>query len=138
MKATDFTLAWVQKFDFDGHPYKFSKIDVSLNTPVTTSLFDRYSNYTNEQKNKVMIVLSDGLIATNANNNYCGTVLNEGEIVYLSTILNLLLTNVATHYFGWMRNSLTTAIDVKSSTIYARYNTLAGTFYIFDFNDNPV
>lgn len=136
MKATDFTLAWMQKFDFDGHSYKFSKIDVSSGTSITASLFDRYSNYTNEQKNKVMIVLSDGLIDTSNNNNYTGTMLNEGEIVYLSTLLSI-LNSSNTFYFGWMRDNIVGNIDIKTTSVYFRYSRLAGTFYIFDFNDNP-
>ena len=141
MKATDFTLAWMQKFDFDGHPYKFSKIDVDLNVDITTSLFDRYSNYSSAQKNNVMIILSDAILFKGSA--AIGFIFNEGEIVYLSTLIAS-ITNLSSSQlsFGYIRDNIydSSSIDWNKTVTARRYQgiRLAGTFYIFDFNDNPV
>lgn len=135
MKATDFTLAWMQKFDFDGHPYVFSKIDVSANTQITTQMFEKFLNYSEHEKQNVMCILSDGLITTNGTN-FTTLELDAGEIVYLSTILNF-LSGSYSHYFGFIRTSTNVTMSVDSTLKY-RFSPLAGTFYIFDFNENPV
>ena len=134
MKATDFTLAWVQKFDFDGHPYKFSKVDLSLGGTIETSLFDRFSSYSSAQLNNVMIVLSDAIIGWKTND--CRYIFQEGEIVYLSTILNTINNTAFSLGFGFMRSQVAANIQSVGAVNYA-FSRLAGTFYIFDFNDNP-
>lgn len=138
MKATDFTLAWMQKFDFDGHPYKFSKIDLSNSETISSSTFSKYSQCTQEQLNNIMVILSDAVIGWNKDGStYSGYTYSAGEILYMSNFIKDYEALPTYFGFGYLRQTIPATIGAQG-TIQNRFTRLAGTFYIFDFNDNPV
>lgn len=136
MNISDFSIAFQQKFDFGGKPYRFNKIDYGPSDKVTELSLGNYASYTASQQQNVMCVLSDNLVRKDPYT--LGVFFSAGEVVYLSTLINYIKT--AEFSFGLQQENFNNVLsfDTKCTSLFWVMRQLSGTIYIFDFNDNPI
>lgn len=131
MKTTDFTLAWIQKFDYNGKPYVYDKIDISSAEEIVISSLGKYSQYTTDQQANVMVILSDGIC--NKSSSTISQIFDPGEVIYLSTLLGK-FTQSTRFYFANIKNFLNVQSFGVAGTLSNQAIQCAGTIYIYDFN----